>query len=113
MKITISIITQAIHQRLYPALLKGAMKALDKNHKSLSPYSENLVISSPSHPHPSNHIQPHLTTPELTVINMITIHIINSAIKLKMEKKLYQGSVIALERIAKQLPAHTGHLAIL
>ncbi|KJA14007.1 hypothetical protein HYPSUDRAFT_59595 [Hypholoma sublateritium FD-334 SS-4] len=47
MQITISIITQAIHQKLYPALLKGAMKALDKNHKSLSPYSENLVISAP------------------------------------------------------------------
>ena len=44
MQITISVITQAINQRLYPALLKGAMKALDKNHRSLSPYSENVVI---------------------------------------------------------------------
>ncbi|KJA14097.1 hypothetical protein HYPSUDRAFT_209011 [Hypholoma sublateritium FD-334 SS-4] len=43
---------------------------------------------------------------------MINIHIINSAIKLKMERKLLQGSVIALEKISKELPAHTGHLAI-
>lgn len=44
MKITISVITKAIHKRHYPALLEGAMKALDNNHRRLSPYSENLVI---------------------------------------------------------------------
>ncbi|KJA12954.1 hypothetical protein HYPSUDRAFT_209958 [Hypholoma sublateritium FD-334 SS-4] len=43
---------------------------------------------------------------------MITILILRKAAKLKMENKLLRGGIIALDKISKQLPAHTGHLAI-
>ncbi|KJA13393.1 hypothetical protein HYPSUDRAFT_209598 [Hypholoma sublateritium FD-334 SS-4] len=43
---------------------------------------------------------------------MITILILRKAAKLKMQNKLLRGGIIALDKISKQLPAHTGHLAI-